>query len=64
MTVAELRTVTGWHHGQASGVLSCLHKEEKIARLTESRDRCKCYVHPMYVNGRETEPHGRVKKDV
>ena len=59
MTVAELRTVTGWHHGQASGVLSCLHKEEKIARLTESRDRCKVYCYPDFVSGRDIESHGR-----
>lgn len=59
VTVAELRAYTGWHHGQASGVLSVLHKEGVIARLHESRDRCKVYTLPEYVNGRETEPHGR-----
>jgi hypothetical protein len=64
VTVAELREYTGWHHGQASGVLSVLHKESVIARLAESRQRCKCYVLPEFVNGRATEPHGRTKKDV
>ena len=59
MTVAELRLWTGWHHGQASGVLSVLHKAGTIARLSESRSRCKVYTLPEYVNGRETEPHGR-----
>lgn len=59
VTVAELRQYTGWHHGQASGVLSVLHKESVIARLSESRQRCKVYVLPENVNGRDTEPHGR-----
>lgn len=45
------------HHGQASGVLSTLHKEERIHRLTETRQRCKVYVDVGYVMGRETEPH-------
>lgn len=64
LTWKEISEITGWHHGQASGVLSVLHKEGRIARLAESRLRCKCYVLPEYVNGRETEPHGRVKRDV
>lgn len=59
VTVVELRQRYGWHHGQASGVLSVLHKEGVIARLHESRDRCKVYALPEFVNGRETEPHGR-----
>jgi hypothetical protein len=55
MTVRELRSVTGWHHGQASSVLTLLHKAGAIARLSATRDRCKVYVHPDSVLGRETE---------
>lgn len=61
VTVKELREDLGWHHGQASSVLSCLHKDGKIARLTERRDRCLVYVLPEYVNGRETGSPGRTK---
>ena len=59
VTVTELRGATGWHHGKASGVLSVLHKVGKIARLEEKRGRCHVYVHPSFVRGRETQPHGR-----
>lgn len=58
ITWTELARYTGWHHGQASGVLSVLHKAGRIARLTATRDRCAVYVLPCYVNGRETAPHG------
>lgn len=44
MTWQELADATGWHHGQASGVLSVLHKEGLIARLTERRGKCAIYV--------------------
>jgi hypothetical protein len=44
-------------------VLSDLHKAGRIARLTEERNRCKVYVLPEYVNGRETEPHGGRGRD-
>jgi hypothetical protein len=63
LTVAELRDRSGWHHGTASGVLSVLHKVGKLARLEEKRNRCHVYVHPMFVNGRETQTHGRNKPD-
>ena len=56
-TWKELSDDTGWHHGTASGTLSVLHKTERISRLTETRDRCKVYVLPDWVNGRATEPH-------
>lgn len=59
LTWKELADLTGWHHGQASGTLSVLHKEGRIARLTERRDRCAEYVLPAHVNGRETATHGR-----
>lgn len=58
ITWQELAALEGWHHGQASGVLSVLHKVGRVARLTERRNRCAVYVLPEYVNGRETSPHG------
>lgn len=48
----------GWHHGQASGALSVLHKTGYVARLTEVRERCKVYVHPDFVGGRPIEEPG------
>jgi hypothetical protein len=62
-TWPEVAAVLGTHHGTASGALSVLHKESRIARLAERRGRCKIYVRPEYVNGRETEPHGRRKAE-
>ncbi len=59
LTWKELGTLTEWHHGQASGVLSNLHKVDKIARLTEKRNRCYVYVLPEHVNGRDTQEQGR-----
>lgn len=59
MTWRELADLTGWHHGTASGALSVLHKEGRIARLSIKRQRCKVYVLPEDVHGRVTEPHGR-----
>lgn len=59
LTVVDLRTLTGWHHGQASGMLSVLHKVGRIERLTERRGRCHVYVHPTHRQGREAQPHGR-----
>jgi hypothetical protein len=61
VTVKELREATGWHHGKASSVLSTLHLDGRLARLRLARDRCKVYVLPEHVNGRETEEHGRNK---
>jgi hypothetical protein len=58
MTWKELAHRYGWHHGQASGALSVLHKEGLICRLSERRDRCKVYVIPEYVYDRQTEKHG------
>jgi hypothetical protein len=61
ITVAELRD-SNLHHGRVSGALSVLHKVGKLARLTETRGRCKVYVLPEYVNDRPTEAHGVVHK--
>jgi hypothetical protein len=59
LTWKELDDLTGWnHHGKTTGTLSNLHKVGLIARLTQTRDRCKVYVLPDYVFGREVEPHG------
>ena len=62
MTWKELADITGWHHGTVSGALSVLHKTERIARLTDKRGRCRVYVCPEYVNGRETDQQGRKHK--
>lgn len=62
VTVKDLREMTDWHHGQASGVLSVLHKEGRLVRLAEKRDRCHVYVLPEHVSGRVTQPHGRSRK--
>jgi len=48
-----------WHHGQASGALSVLHKTDVIARLAERRDRCAIYVLPRFVDGREIDTYKR-----
>jgi DNA-binding MarR family transcriptional regulator len=64
ITVKELREQTGWHHGNASRVLSDLHKTGSIARLTEVRNRCKVYVLPYYVMGREVEQQGHTSTTV
>lgn len=59
-TWKDLATYYGWHHGQASGALSVLHKEGHIARLAdERRSRCAVYVLPEKVHGRATVTQGR-----
>lgn len=58
LTWKELGDTMGWHHGQASGVLSVLHKEERIACLLDKRNKCHVYVLPDCVQDRETRPHG------
>lgn len=62
ITWKELAGENNWHHGQSSSVLSVLHKVGKIARLTERRQKCFVYVLPEYVNGRETQEHGRKRQ--
>ena len=59
ITYRELGAWFGWHHGQSSGVLSVLHKEQRISRLTERRGRCAIYVLNDDVLGRETVTQGR-----
>jgi len=58
-TWKELAEAARLHHGTISGALSVLHKTQRIARLTEKRDRCRVYVVPEYVHGRETDEQGR-----
>ncbi len=62
MTVKELRTETGWHHGQASAALSNLHKAGLICRTEERRSRCFIYVLPEHLGGRAHQPHGGGRK--
>lgn len=63
LTWKDLAAARGMHHGQASGVLSNLHKAGHIARLTERRANCQVYVMPEHVNGRETQEYGRRAAD-
>ena len=58
LTWKELADIYGWHHGTASGALSVLHKTGLIARLAESRNRCKIYVDIDWVQSRDVESHG------
>ena len=54
-TWKELADGLGLHHGSASGVLSVLHLTERVARLKETRNRCKVYVLPEFVHDRKIE---------
>jgi hypothetical protein len=56
-TVAELRQdLPGLHHGRISGALTVLHRSGLLARLQDTRGRCKIYVLPKYAGERGTEP--------
>ena len=55
VTVAELRARLRAHHGTISGCLTALHKGGLIERLAETRNKCKIYVLPQFIQGRETE---------
>lgn len=63
LTWRELATRTGWHHGQASGALSVLHLEGRVARLKARRDRCSVYVLPEWVAMRETAARRQPRYD-
>ena len=56
MTWRDLSNKTGWHHGNASGVLSVLHQSGVIVRLQESRNGSKVYVLAEYVDQRPISP--------
>lgn len=58
-TWKEMAEALNEDHGTISGSLSNLHKAHHVARLTETRDRCKVYVHPNFIHGRRTEHQGR-----
>jgi ribosomal protein S25 len=62
ITVAELCQIHRWHHGIASGVLSHLHEEGRLARLEQKRDTYRIYVTPAHVDGRITEKYGRRRR--
>jgi hypothetical protein len=53
LTWKELAELEGWHHGQASGVLSVLNHAGFIVRLSVRRNRCSIYVMPKYIADRE-----------
>lgn len=61
LTWKELALSLNLHHGQASGVLSVLHKTGAIFRLKDRRNRCAIYVLPEFVNNRIIENHGNTK---
>lgn len=56
MTVIELRSTPGWHHGQASSALSNLDRTGKAFRLAEQRGGAGVYVAAEFVLGRDTVP--------
>ena len=58
-TWLDIASKFGWHHGQASGVLSVLHKTGEVARLKERRNKCSVYVVPEFIGERITSEHGR-----
>ena len=54
-TWKELADALGLHHGSASGVLSVLHKTDRICRLRATRNKSKVYVLPEFVDNRAIE---------
>jgi hypothetical protein len=57
LTGLELTERLGSAHTTGPSVLSVLHKDGQIRKLTESRKGHQVYVLPAFVNGRETTPH-------
>jgi len=57
LTWHELSKATGWHHGQASGALSTMHKRYVISRLRETRNKCAIYVLPEHIDHRPTDAY-------
>lgn len=62
-TWKEIAEQSGYHHGTVSGALSVMHKDGRISRLLETRDRCRVYVLNEYVSGRATDSQGRKPKE-
>lgn len=58
-TWKEFAEYAGLHHGQASGVLSVLHKDDRIVRLKERRHKCAVYVTARNICGREIDTYKR-----
>lgn len=57
ITIKELRTIYRGlaHHGSLSSALTNLHRDGRLARLVDKRDRCHIYVLPEHVGDRTTE---------
>lgn len=53
VTSKDLREEFAWHHGQASGAMSVLHKAGLIVRLAKTRDHYGVYVVPENIAGRD-----------
>lgn len=56
-TWREFAEYADLHHGQASGVLSVLHKSGRIVRLKERRNRCAVYVTADNTAGRDVDEY-------
>jgi hypothetical protein len=61
-TVVDLRDGGANHHGKTSSALTALHKDGRINRLTERRDRSSVYVLPEHTEGRAHVPPGANKE--
>jgi hypothetical protein len=59
----EVRDKLGVNSNIANPALSVLHKDGRIAKLSDKRDGCGIYVHIAHINGREVVPHGGMDKD-
>lgn len=57
LTYTELNVLLGCRTQTGAAVLSILHKEGLVTRLSARRSRCQIYVLPEYVEGREQVPH-------
>jgi hypothetical protein len=55
MTWKELALYKGWHHGQASGALSNLHKLGYVFTTSEKRNGCHVYVDSVFNSWWEDE---------
>lgn len=58
-TVHEAIAYANQHHGRVSSALTKLHIAGRLVALRERRGNAGIYVHPDYVNGRETRPYRR-----
>jgi DNA-binding MarR family transcriptional regulator len=63
MTVSELASKTGWHHGQASNVLSVLDKAGHIKRLEDQREGKSIYVLEQFMAGRNLARRRRTTEE-